>query len=75
MLTDNAFKPLSRMSLDKPQLADGVSALSRAQPFLYFPAGLIRGALASMGIEATVTAETSALPAAMFTIRTAGARA
>jgi hypothetical protein len=47
---------------------------ARVQPFLYFPAGIIRGCLASLGITATVTAECAALPAATFQIRTAGAK-
>ncbi|KAF2142892.1 uncharacterized protein K452DRAFT_225616 [Aplosporella prunicola CBS 121167] len=72
VLTDNTFKPLTRMSLEKG--ADN-TALTRAQPFLYFPAGLIRGALASMGITATVQAETTALPGATFQIRTQGSKA
>ncbi|KAK8219576.1 transport protein particle component [Phyllosticta paracitricarpa] len=71
VLTDNAFKPLSKMSLEK---GEGEQSLSKAQPFLYFPAGLIRGALASMGIVATVTAETTGLPGATFQIRTQGAK-
>lgn len=38
---------------------------------LWFPCGVIRGSLASMGISATVQAETSELPAATFQIKTA----
>jgi trafficking protein particle complex subunit 6 len=41
---------------------------SRGQ-FLWFPCGIIRGALASMGINATVQAETSELPGATFQIK------
>ena len=37
--------------------------------FLWFPCGVIRGALASMGINATVQAETSELPGATFQIK------
>ena len=45
--------------------------MAQAQPFLYFPAGLIRGVLASLGIlVATVQAESGALPGATFQIRT-----
>ncbi|OCK85491.1 BET3 family protein [Lepidopterella palustris CBS 459.81] len=69
VLTDNTFKPLTRMSFEK-----GQDNIARAQPFLYFPAGIIRGALASMGINATVQAETAALPGATFQIRTVGAK-
>lgn len=41
----------------------------RAQPFLYFPCGIIRGALASMGIDAHVAGETSELPGATFQVK------
>ncbi len=41
-----------------------------ATQFLWFPCGIVRGALAAMGITATVQAETSELPAAIFQIRT-----
>lgn len=99
VLTDNTFKPLSRMSFDTKKF-DSVShnagaggavssgagsvlggegtvanSLARAQPFLYFPAGVIRGSLAALGIQATVTAETNGLPGATFQIRTLGAKA
>ncbi|KAE9978274.1 hypothetical protein BLS_009456 [Venturia inaequalis] len=70
VLTDNRFTPLGKMSLERGR--DGMMA--QAQPFLYFPAGLIRGALFAMGIKATVQAETSELPGATFQIRTSGAR-
>ncbi|KAI1735539.1 BET3 family protein [Xylaria scruposa] len=65
VLTDHAFRPLSRMSTDA-----GGQALARAQPFLWFPCGVLRGALAAMGISATVQAETSELPGAVFQIKT-----
>ncbi len=38
--------------------------------FLWFPCGILRGALAAMGISATVQAETSELPGAVFQIKT-----
>lgn len=38
--------------------------------FLWFPCGVVRGALAAMGINATVQAETSELPGAVFQIKT-----
>ncbi|KAI0537362.1 BET3 family protein [Xylaria digitata] len=65
VLTDHAFRPLSRMSTEA-----GGQAVARAQPFLWFPCGIIRGALAAMGISATVQAETSELPGAVFQIKT-----
>ncbi|KAI0406605.1 BET3 family protein [Xylaria palmicola] len=65
VLTDHAFRPLARMSTDA-----GGQAVVRAQPFLWFPCGILRGALAAMGISATVQAETSELPGAVFQIKT-----
>ncbi|KAI1212991.1 transport protein particle component [Annulohypoxylon truncatum] len=69
VLTDNAFRPLSRMSADP-----GGQAVVRAQPFLWFPCGVVRGALAAMGIAATVQAESSELPGAVFQIKTIPAK-
>ncbi|KAI0389993.1 transport protein particle component [Xylariaceae sp. FL0594] len=65
VLTDNSFRPLSRMSA-----GPGGQAVSRAQPFLWFPCGILRGALAAMGITATVHAKTNELPGAVFQIKT-----
>ncbi|KAI3337404.1 transport protein particle component [Xylariaceae sp. AK1471] len=65
VLTDHMFRPLSRMSANA-----GGQAVTRAQPFLWFPCGILRGALAAMGITATVQAESSELPAAVFQIKT-----
>lgn len=49
-------------------------AVARAQPHLYFPCGIIRGVLSSLGIKATVQAETAELPTATFQIKTAHAK-
>ncbi|KAL8817862.1 MAG: hypothetical protein Q9223_003381 [Gallowayella weberi] len=69
VLTDNTFRPFARMSMSSP-----TEALVRAQPFLWFPCGVIRGALASMGINATVQAETAELPIATFQIKSITAK-
>ncbi|KAJ9190848.1 hypothetical protein DTO166G4_1338 [Paecilomyces variotii] len=65
VLTDNSFRPFSRMSM-----AVRSDAVARAQAYLWFPCGVIRGVLASMNINATVQAETSDLPGATFQIKT-----
>lgn len=65
MLTDNRFRPFQRMSM-----ASSAEAVVRAQAHLYFPCGIIRGALWNLGIKATVQAETQELPIAMFQIKT-----
>jgi hypothetical protein len=89
VLSDNKFKPLTRMSFDTKKMPAGAASgeggdmamagdpntMARAQPFLYFPAGLVRGCLAGLGLTATVTAESSELPVATFQIRTVGAKA
>lgn len=41
-----------------------------SEQFLWFPCGIVRGALAAMGINATVQAETNELPGAVFQIKT-----
>ncbi|KAK5654150.1 hypothetical protein OQA88_7581 [Cercophora sp. LCS_1] len=69
VLTDNSFRPFARMST-----VTGGQAVVRAQPFLWFPCGVVRGALAAMGINATVQAETSELPGAVFQIKTIPAK-
>ncbi|EQL32267.1 hypothetical protein, variant [Blastomyces dermatitidis ATCC 26199] len=65
VLTDNAFRPLIRMSMSNRN-----EATAKAQSYLWFPCGIIRGGLASMGITATVQAESSDLPSATFQIKT-----
>ncbi|KAF8457157.1 transport protein particle component [Terfezia claveryi] len=65
VLTDNTFRPFARMSTEA-----GGAAVIRAQPFLWFPCGVIRGALAAMGVNASVQAETTELPSAIFKIET-----
>ena len=47
----------------------------RCVQYLYFPSGVIRGALAGLGIEASVTGETGEIPTATFQIKTKGAKA
>ena len=64
VLTDNKFRPFSRMSM-----ATSAEAVLRAQPHLYFPCGIIRGVLSSLGVLATVQAESTELPGAIFQIK------
>ncbi|KAL9108940.1 MAG: hypothetical protein Q9227_006336 [Pyrenula ochraceoflavens] len=69
VLTDNKFALFGRMST-----AMRAETIARAQPHLWFPCGLIRGALASLGINATLHAYTSEIPIAIFEIRSQGAK-
>lgn len=52
----------------------GQVRLIHAHQYLWFPCGIIRGALANLGINTTVQAETSDLPGATFQIKTIQAR-
>ncbi|WEW61868.1 hypothetical protein PRK78_007365 [Emydomyces testavorans] len=65
VLTDNSFRPFQRMSM-----AVRSEAVARAQAYLWFPCGIIRGVLGSLGINATVQAESADLPGATFQIKT-----
>lgn len=49
--------------------------LTVAAQYLYFPCGIIRGALAGLGMDVTVHADSSEIPAATFQIKTRGAKA
>ncbi|KAK4242435.1 trafficking protein particle complex subunit 6B [Achaetomium macrosporum] len=69
VLTDNGFRPFARMSAQSSS-----QAVLLAQPFLWFPCGIVRGALAALGITATVQAETTELPSAVFQIKTVPAK-
>eukprot|EP00899_Mesostigma_viride_P021306 jgi/Mesvir1/29177/Mv20966-RA.1 len=51
-----------------PSLSGSGSAASDVVPYLFFPCGIIRGALTSLGVPCTVSSEVTALPACSFTI-------
>ncbi|OJJ69251.1 hypothetical protein ASPBRDRAFT_658654 [Aspergillus brasiliensis CBS 101740] len=65
VLTDNSFRPFARMSTSVRS-----EAVSMAQAYLWFPCGVIRGALSNLGITTTVQAESTELPGATFQIKT-----
>ncbi|CAN1838143.1 Trafficking protein particle complex subunit 6B, partial [Linum perenne] len=74
VLQDNRFRWLGRMSLDStsdgvPQdpaaLAEDKTAQAMSM-YLYFPCGIIRGALSNLGIPCAVSADISALPACEY---------
>ncbi|XP_065854359.1 uncharacterized protein [Euphorbia lathyris] len=79
VLQDNKFRWLARMSVD-PSIEDiGVSqdpsaigeskAAQAMSMHLYFPCGIIRGALSNLGIPCAVSADISNLPACSFVVR------
>ncbi|KIJ45182.1 hypothetical protein M422DRAFT_75206 [Sphaerobolus stellatus SS14] len=65
VLQDNAFRPILRISTYEGP----ADALKRARIYTAFPAGLIRGTLSRVGIQATVVAEITSLPQCTFQIK------
>lgn len=65
VLQDNTFRPITRISS-----AEGPSdALKKAKIYTALSTGVLRGALLRIGIQATVTAEISALPQCTFQVK------
>uniref|UniRef100_A0A7C8YK91 Trafficking protein particle complex subunit 6B n=1 Tax=Opuntia streptacantha TaxID=393608 RepID=A0A7C8YK91_OPUST len=76
VLQDNRFRWLSHISLDpSPEGSDASASLAEnkvaqaASMHLYFPCGIIRGALTNLGIPCAVSADISNLPACSFVVR------
>ncbi|RWR86998.1 trafficking protein particle complex subunit 6B-like protein isoform X2 [Cinnamomum micranthum f. kanehirae] len=81
VLQDNRFRWLTRMSVepssgntdasqaDSSTSAADNKALPATSMHLYFPCGIIRGALTNLGIPCAVSADMSNLPACSFVIR------
>ncbi|GMF08360.1 unnamed protein product [Ambrosiozyma monospora] len=67
VLIDNGFKPL--LHFHSP--AGEEDTLKKLDPYLQFPCGLIRGILASLGVDSVVRAEVvNRLPAVSFNVQT-----
>ncbi|KAK9060360.1 hypothetical protein SSX86_021064 [Deinandra increscens subsp. villosa] len=79
VLQDNKFRWLSHMSVDpsvdisgagqEPFAMSENKSAQATSMHLYFPCGIIRGALSTLGIPCAVSADTSNLPACSFVIR------
>ncbi|KAJ4950064.1 hypothetical protein NE237_026896 [Protea cynaroides] len=80
VLQDNRFRWLTHVSIDpspantdlsqEPSLATAESKAAQATNMhLYFPCGIIRGALSNLGIPCAVSADISNLPACSFLVR------
>ncbi|ORZ00579.1 transport protein particle component [Syncephalastrum racemosum] len=67
VLQDNSFRWFMRMSTD----LGGADSAKKATPYMWFPCGMIRGALANLGVPSIVVAETSNLPQCTFQIKIA----
>ncbi|XP_055851427.1 trafficking protein particle complex subunit 6b [Episyrphus balteatus] len=62
VLQDKAFRFLTRIS-------PGTKQLEHAPKFVAFTCGLVRGALANLGINSTVTAEVQSIPSCKFHVQ------
>ncbi|KAI5666528.1 hypothetical protein M9H77_16381 [Catharanthus roseus] len=79
VLQDNKFRWLSRMSTDPslptPSSIQDPAAMAENKAaeaigmHLYFPCGIIRGALSNLGIPCAISADISNLPACSFVVR------
>jgi trafficking protein particle complex subunit 6 len=66
VLIDNNFKYCQRMST-----AHGsADTLKKATPYLWFPVGIIRGVLSALGIEASVSFDSTEIPGVSFNVLT-----
>ena len=79
MLRDGAFRWLAKLSLDPVPLGSGSSDGAASPPigelardYLVLPCAIVRGALTHLGVECTVTADASGLPACDFTVSIKG---
>ncbi|KAJ4755150.1 Trafficking protein particle complex subunit 6B [Rhynchospora pubera] len=76
VLQDNHFRWLTRISLDPAAVAnndatsESESGADMTSMLLYFPCGIIRGALNNLGISCAVSADMTNLPACKFTCDT-----
>ncbi|XP_021891190.1 trafficking protein particle complex subunit 6B [Carica papaya] len=77
VLQDNRFRWLAHMSMDPlseketedPAAMAENKAAQAISMYLYFPCGIIRGALSNLGIPCAVSADISNLPACSFVVR------
>ncbi|KAF8603187.1 transport protein particle component [Ceratobasidium sp. AG-I] len=67
VLTDSPFKPLARISAYGPT----PEIIQKAKIFAYMPGGIIRGSLARLGLQGTVTPDITDLPRCTFQIKLA----
>ncbi|CAM9023565.1 hypothetical protein WICANDRAFT_36745 [Wickerhamomyces anomalus NRRL Y-366-8] len=66
VLIDNSFKNFNR--LDSP--IDFNDTINKSKPYLWIPAGIIRGVLKSFSVESLVTPEITKFPSVSFNIQT-----
>ncbi|KAG9223449.1 hypothetical protein CCMSSC00406_0006941 [Pleurotus cornucopiae] len=65
VLQDNLFKPIARLSSWQGR----ADALRKSKIYVALPAGIIKGALSRLGIQATITPEINSLPQCTFQVK------
>lgn len=70
VLKDNNFRWVTRLSANQqtPGMPAQPAVTELAKDFLVLPCAIVRGALCHLGVECSVSAESTALPACDFTI-------
>ena len=61
ILNDNGFKLLSKIAGNRQHVVEGLK-------YVAFPCGLLRGALAGLGVASFVTADVTEMPSAKFQV-------
>jgi hypothetical protein len=72
VLRDTQFRWTLRLSQNLVAGAERIGAAELAAEHLVLPCALVRGALAGLGLEATVTADATTLPQVDFTVVVTG---
>eukprot|EP00898_Chlorokybus_atmophyticus_P004788 jgi/Chlat1/530/Chrsp103S00998 len=62
-------KQIDNLKTNHRQAASAAAAAAAAAPLLFFPCGIVRGALTALGVPCTVSAQVSQLPACEFTVK------
>lgn len=68
VLRDTQFKWISRLSQNLVDRKEKLSPQDIALEYLVLPCGIVKGALHALGMDATVTADATALPQCDFTV-------
>lgn len=66
VLIDSDYRLIRRLNSSR----GGPDSVDKAKCYLWFPCGVIRGILASFGIDATIQADVSSFPSVTFSIHT-----
>ena len=61
VLNDNSFKLLNKIPASRPYVLE-------CQKYVAFPCGLVRGALAGLGVSSFVSADLNEMPAIKFQV-------